>query len=293
VDAIQFILKDHREIERLFKQLERAERAEATDRADAEVLELTRELSTHAAVEEQFVYPALRDAGADTRVLDALEEHHAAKVLLSEIEAVPASHPRFGSKLRVLAENVRRHVAEEERELLPLLERTLDDERRRELGALLERAKRAAPTRPHPAAPDTPPGVFVAGAVAALYDRSRDALRGGTEVLRTIAAQGANRSLDGARKLADRARQRGRDAVRTAAQQGRAAMTGAAQRTRAASDEAREATARVELRGAEAARTVARGAQKAAAKTSPRNGARTGRRSGASRRAGRGRRRRS
>ncbi len=289
MDAIQFILRDHREIERLFKQLERAERAEATDRAGSEVLDLSRELSMHAVIEEQYVYPALREAGADTRVLDALEEHHAAKVLLAEIDAVPANHPRFGSKLRVLAENVRRHLAEEERELLPLLERTLGDDRRRDLGELLERAKRAAPTRPHPAAPDTPPGVFVAGAVAALYDRSRDALRGGAEVLRTIAAQGANRTLDGARKLADRARQRGREAVRTAAEQGRSAVRGAAQKTRAASDEAREATARVELRGAEAASTVARRARKVAKRA--RDEARSvRRRSGGNRRRARSRR---
>jgi hemerythrin-like domain-containing protein len=286
MDAIQFILRDHREIERLFKQLERAERSDATDRASTEILNLTRELSTHAVVEEQYVYPALRDAGADTRVLDALEDHHAAKLLLSEIDSVPTTHPRFGSKLRVLAENVRRHLAEEERELLPLLERTLDDDRRRELGDLLERAKRAAPTRPHPAAPDTPPGVFVVGAVAALYDRSRDALRGGTEVIRTLAAQGASRTLDGAKKLAARARERSRGAVQSAAEQGRAAMSRVTQKSRAASEEARDATARVELRGAEAASSVARRMREAA--TTTRSGAPAARRrSASSRRRGR------
>ena len=173
----------------------------------------------------------------------------------------------FGSKLRVLAENVRRHVAEEETELLPLLERSLDDERRRELGAVLDRAKRAAPTRPHPAAPDTPPGIFVAGAVAAVYDRSRDALRGGTDVLRTLGVQGANRTFEGAKMLAERARRGGRAAVRTAAEQGRAAVNGAASKGREAVDQARESTARVEMRGAEAASTVSRAARAAANRT--------------------------
>lgn len=289
MDAIQFILKDHREIERLFKELERADRAEAPDRASSAVRELVKELSTHAAIEEQYVYPALREAGADTRVLDALEEHHAAKLTLAELEAMPPSHYRFGSKLRILADNVRRHVAAEETELLPLLERSLDDDERRELAAVLDRAKHAAPTRPHPAAPDTPPGIFVAGAVAAVYDRSRDALRGGTEVLRTLGAQGVNRTFDGARKLALRARERSRDAVRTAAQQGRAAVNDAASRGREAVDDARNATARVELRGAEAASTVARGARSAAAAT--RVGGRAARR-GTGRPRGRSRKRR-
>jgi hemerythrin superfamily protein len=269
VDAIQIILKDHRDIERRFKELERADRAEAPERASGAIRELVKELSTHAVVEEQYVYPALRDAGADTRVLDALEEHHAAKVMLAEIESIPATHPRFGSKLRVLAENVRRHLAAEEAELLPLLERSLDEERRGDLARALERAKRAAPTRPHPAAPDTPPGIFVAGAVAAVYDRSRDALRGGTEVLRTLTAQGASRTLDGAKALARRARQQGGRAVRTAAQQGREAIDGAATRGRQAVDEARDATARIELRGAEAARRVATQARRGAEATRP------------------------
>jgi hemerythrin-like domain-containing protein len=269
VDAIQFILKDHRDIERLFKELERADRADAPDRAAGAIRELVRELSTHAVIEEQYLYPALREAGADARVLDALEEHHAAKLTLSELEALPASHPRFGSKLRVLTENVRRHVAEEESELLPLLERSLDDGQRRELGAALERAKSAAPTRPHPAAPDTPPGIFVAGAVASVYDRSRDALRGGTDVLRTLGVQGATRTVEGARKLAQRARERGRDAARTAAEQGRAAVNGAATKGREAVDQARESTARLQMRGADAASTVSRAARSSANRTRP------------------------
>lgn len=272
MDAIQFIQKDHREIERLFKHLERADRADASDRAGSAVRGLVTELSTHAAIEEQYVYPALREAGADTRVLDALEEHHAAKLTLAELETMPASHPRFGSKLRVLTENVRRHVAEEEAELLPLLERSLDADRRQALGDMLARAKRAAPTRPHPAAPDTPPGIFVAGAVASVYDRSRDALRGGADVLRTLGAQGANRTFDGAKKFAQRARQRGRDAVRTAADQGRAAVNDAAGKGREAVDQAREATARIELRGADAASTISRTARTAAKRTRPGGG---------------------
>jgi hemerythrin superfamily protein len=276
MEAIQFILRDHRELERLLKEFERAERAEEPDRQADVVRELVRELSIHAVIEEQFVYPALREAGADTRVLDALEEHHAVKLTLAELESLPPTSGRFGAKVRLLAENVRRHVAEEERELLPLLERALDDERRRALGDALDRAKRAAPTRPHPAAPDTPPGNFIAGALAAVYDRSRDALRGGTEMLRTIGAQGASRSLDAAKKLASRARRRGGEAMSGAAEQGRAAVDAAAQKGREALDEAREATARVEVRGAQAASAVARQGRSAARAT--RAGKRTARR---------------
>lgn len=271
MDASQLIQRDHREVEKLFKEFERADRAQEHERKGEVVRELVRELSVHAVVEEQFVYPALRAAGGDERVLDALEEHHAVKLTLEELESMPPRHPRLAAKVRLLAENVRRHVAEEERELLPLLERTLDDARRRELAELLDRAKRAAPTRPHPAAPDTPPGNFIAGAFAAVYDRSRDALRGGTEVIRTITEQGASRGLDAAKGIASRARRRSRAAVNGAVDQGRAAAAGAAERGRAAvaevRDRARETADRVEVRGSEAASEVrlrGRGAARAA-----------------------------
>ncbi len=258
MDAIQLIQRDHREVERLFKEHERAERAGDERRQGAIVRELIRELSVHAAIEEQFVYPALRQAGADTGVLDALEEHHAVKLILVELESLTPSSPRHAAKVRLLAENVRRHVEEEERELLPLLERTFDDERRRELASTLERAKRAAPTRPHPAAPDMPPGNFIAGAFAAVVDRSRDALRGGTEVIRTLSAQGASRGLDAARELAGRARGRSREAVKVALERSRDVGEEALERGREVFDEAREVSGQLEVRSAQASRKVRR-----------------------------------
>ena len=41
----------------------------------------------------------------------------------------------------------------------------------------MELARKAAPTHPHPHAPNTPPGNIAAGAVAAVVDKIRDALR--------------------------------------------------------------------------------------------------------------------
>jgi hypothetical protein len=47
-----------------------------------------------------------------------------------------------------------------------------------ELGTAMNKAKKAAPTRPHPNAPSTPPGNVVAGTVAAVVDKVRDAAGG-------------------------------------------------------------------------------------------------------------------
>jgi hypothetical protein len=41
----------------------------------------------------------------------------------------------------------------------------------------MQEAKKAAPTRPHPRAPDEPPGNLISGPVAAVIDRGRDLMR--------------------------------------------------------------------------------------------------------------------
>jgi hemerythrin superfamily protein len=179
VDAIQLVKKDHRAVEKLFEDFERAEKAERQADMKRAVRGIVRELSVHAALEETLLYPALRSAAPDVEddVLEGLEEHHLVKITLRELDEMSPKEERYAAKVTVLIESVRHHVKEEESELLPALRKALAPAELRELGARMAKAKKTAPTRPHPAAPDTPPGNLVAGAVAAAYDRTRDALR--------------------------------------------------------------------------------------------------------------------
>jgi hypothetical protein len=155
------------------------------------------------------VYPALRRRadGQTPQVLLALEEHHFAKLTLAEIEKLDAADERFEPKVRVLIDNVRRHVTEEERDLLPAMKRALSTEELRALADSLVRAKSSAPTRPHPAAPDEPPANALANAGAAAYDRSREAL-----------GRGIARVLDRGRGAVEQALRRGEAAARIARQ---------------------------------------------------------------------------
>ena len=76
-------------------------------------------------------------------------------------------------------ESVRHHVEEEQDDLFPKARRLLGKDFLEELGERMEKAKKIAPTRPHPRAPDQPPGNLVAGTVAAVMDRAKDMVRGG------------------------------------------------------------------------------------------------------------------
>jgi hemerythrin superfamily protein len=205
-DAVALLKADHRAIEQVFRRFERT-RSAAEERRLVE--QLTHELSVHAAIEEQHVYPLLRRQadGEEARVLFALEEHHVAKLALSEIQALGPGDERFEAKVQVLIEAVRRHVAEEERELLPALRRALSPEALRALGGTLLQAKAAAPTRPHPTAPDQPPGNVIGNVGAAVLDRSRDAL-----------GRGIGRVLDRSRGVVEQALRRGEAAARQARQ---------------------------------------------------------------------------
>ena len=107
-------------------------------------------------------------------MLEALEEHHVVKWLLSELEALDPAAERFDAKATVLIENVRHHVKEEETELFPKVRQRIERRRLVELGAELRDAKRRAPTHPHPRSPDAPPANVLVGSAVAVMDKARD-----------------------------------------------------------------------------------------------------------------------
>jgi hypothetical protein len=108
-------------------------------------------------------------------VLESLEEHHVVKWMLNELEHLEPTDERFDAKVTVLIENVRHHVEEEETEFFPEVRDALGRKTLGEIGDLLEKAKKIAPTHPHPKAPDEPPANAIAGMVSGLIDRVRDA----------------------------------------------------------------------------------------------------------------------
>jgi hemerythrin superfamily protein len=178
MDAISLLRDDHRTVDDLFKKFETlGERATKTKRTTVD--KIIRELSVHAVVEEQLLYPLVRERlpkHADT-ALESLEEHLLVKIECAALEDLSPDADRFDAKVAVLSELVRHHVKEEEKDLFPALRQELSRAELRELGEQMAALKKTAPTRPHPAAPDEPPGNVLVGAAAAIVDRARDAGR--------------------------------------------------------------------------------------------------------------------
>jgi hemerythrin superfamily protein len=178
VDATELLTRDHRTVEELFAQYKDGD--DDSRRPAAE--EIIRELSVHAAIEEQLFYPAIEQELADTEdmVKHSLEEHQEVKEILSSMDGmIDKAHTKaFAQKVERLEKVVGDHVEEEENELFPKVREGMTKTRLNELGTAMNKAKKAAPTRPHPNAPSTPPGNVVAGTVAAVVDKVRDAAGG-------------------------------------------------------------------------------------------------------------------
>jgi len=177
MNAITLLKNDHKTVEDLFQRFEKLGPRAVKSKEDV-VARIIRELSVHAAIEEMVFYPAIRQAVDDGEiedmVLEALEEHHIVKWVLSELDGMSPENERFDAKVTVLTENVRHHVEEEEHDLFPQVSKRLGRPRLDELGEAMARLKKTAPTHPHPRSPDEPPGNLVAGAGAALVDKARD-----------------------------------------------------------------------------------------------------------------------
>lgn len=175
-DLVAVIVDDHRAVERVFKELEAGSGTaeHRKDLADHVIAELVR----HSVAEEQHMYPAARKylENGDELADHEIEEHAEAEKVMKRLEGLGPGDKDFDPLIEQLIGDVRHHIKDEEEDLLPKLRSACPPETLRELGEKVLRAKKIAPTRPHPAAPDKPPANLLLAPGAAFVDKIRDAL---------------------------------------------------------------------------------------------------------------------
>lgn len=118
-DVLAILQDDHKRVQKLFRQFEKA------DREDGEALreiaeQACADLELHAALEEEIFYPALRDA-IDAGELELMEEagieHDTAKQLIAQLRELSPGQPKYAATFTVLSEYVKHHVEEEESQI--------------------------------------------------------------------------------------------------------------------------------------------------------------------------------
>lgn len=117
-DAVSLLMRDHREVEKLFKQYEKAK----DDNAEKQQIfqQIAMELKVHTRIEEEIFYPASRQYVSDEEVVnEAVVEHASAKDLITQLEGMRPADQYYDAKVKVLQEVIEHHVEEEETEYFP------------------------------------------------------------------------------------------------------------------------------------------------------------------------------
>jgi hemerythrin superfamily protein len=116
-DAVSDLMADHRKVEKLFKDYEKAK--DSDDRKQKIFQQIAMELKVHTTIEEEIFYPASREFVEEDMVNEAVVEHQGAKDLIAQLEGMSPSDEMYDAKVKVLQEQIEHHVEEEETELFP------------------------------------------------------------------------------------------------------------------------------------------------------------------------------
>ena len=178
-DVVDVLTSDHGEVMELIGQIWASEDPDhKRDLADTVISEIVR----HAVAEEMYVYPAMREHVPDGEeaVEHDIDEHKQIERTMKNLEGIDATDPRFAEVVRELQELLAHHATDEETEQFPQLRANIPREELVKMAGRVEQAKKMAPTRHHPTAPNSQLFHKVVGPGVGLVDRLRDKLSGRT-----------------------------------------------------------------------------------------------------------------
>jgi hemerythrin superfamily protein len=176
-DVLVELTKDHDEMREMFAVLRGGVQGEQREET---VRQLTVEVIRHAVAEEAQLYPLIRKVfpNGDEVADHEIEEHSEVEALLKKLEKLDPTDAEYEPTLTQVMNDLEHHATDEETNVFPALRAKLPESELMELGDKIRTTKKIAPTHPHPAAPDTPPWNKLAGPMAGLVDRARDAFSG-------------------------------------------------------------------------------------------------------------------
>jgi hemerythrin superfamily protein len=111
LDAIQLLKADHRMVEGLFEEFENVKGGKSKQRIANQIC---MELIVHAQIEEEIFYPAVKDVIEEDIYTEAYVEHDGAKMLIAEILNGSPDDEFYDANVKVLSEQIKHHVKEEE-----------------------------------------------------------------------------------------------------------------------------------------------------------------------------------
>ncbi len=139
IDILSLIEQDHRKVEQLFADIEKARDKKLYDCFN----QIYQELVLHNRAEELVFYPSLREYEETEGFIEEAEEEHAdAEALLEEIKQLEPKDPDFMDKIRELSDALQHHIQEEEQEVFAAVRQVMGEEELNALGEEFQEAKR-------------------------------------------------------------------------------------------------------------------------------------------------------
>ena len=111
-DAIELLKADHRTVEGLFEEFDKARRSDKKAKLVAQICD---ELKIHTLIEEEIFYPTIRPKIEADIVDEGFVEHDGAKLLINDLLRSTPGEQYYDAKVKVLSEEIKHHVHEEER----------------------------------------------------------------------------------------------------------------------------------------------------------------------------------
>jgi hypothetical protein len=153
MDMISVLKEDHQAVETLFGRIEAAS-ARAIKTKEKTFLQIKEALTVHSAVEEEYLYPRMREIDSlRQQAFEANEEHSLVKQLLSELGEEEVGSEVWNAKVKVLIDLVRHHVREEESQYFKPLRSELEPAELRSLGEKVVAFKESFQESPQAASP--------------------------------------------------------------------------------------------------------------------------------------------
>lgn len=172
-DVVDVLTADHRDVTALIGEIwvvrDPMMRRDLTDTAISELVR-------HAVAEEMYVYPAMRKhlPDGEKAVEHDVGEHQELEQAMKDLEGLEVTGPDFDRTLRRLETMLADHVQDEESEQFPELRQRIPHDELVEMAGKVQNAKKLAPTRPHPDAPNSELFHKLAGPGVGLVDRLKD-----------------------------------------------------------------------------------------------------------------------
>jgi hemerythrin-like domain-containing protein len=144
MNAIDLLMEDHRMVEKMLDEIE-----STTERGVKTREELFRRLklnlTAHEVIEETIFYPALKEhPKAREIVLEGYEEHHVVDEVMEEIKDTPFDDETWGAKAKVMSENIKHHIEEEESEMFKQARQAFSRDELEALGERMAQRKQEA-----------------------------------------------------------------------------------------------------------------------------------------------------